>query len=391
MPEHDAAKMIGGYASGTLTEDERRILFETALRDQDVFDVLAGDQALKELLDDPGMRQRLIDGMGPAFAGSAGGWLSRAGVWLKRPTHLALAGSLATALLVSVVVLEVYRQGAPPPPGVVPSGSLPKADGPAKEVSPGARQQVAEPDRALRSKKPSTPAKTALQRPGGWRVTQSFSAPSQQGPARSLFFTGREDREVGSGDVAREERGVSPLEAPGQIRDRRLRRSEQSVRAVAPLGLRYRVLDRQASAAELRIEVNQTGYLYVLEHRSGGEERLLFPLQASDMPESRTAESQARVQPGSSYAVALGARLAILKDEGPYRIVAILSRRPLTDLTADSTRSVDRRLVDEARRTRPHETWVTEQVPGEGGAMYVVNPTVTPEATMAVTLTFEPR
>src|SRR6266446_773684 len=51
---------MGAYATGTLTEAERQLLFDAALDDQDLFDELAREHALKELLDDPGARDRLI-------------------------------------------------------------------------------------------------------------------------------------------------------------------------------------------------------------------------------------------------------------------------------------------------------------------------------------------
>ena len=60
MTGDDIRKLLGGYATGSLTEADRRMLFEAALEDQDLFDELAREQALKELLDQPGARQRLI-------------------------------------------------------------------------------------------------------------------------------------------------------------------------------------------------------------------------------------------------------------------------------------------------------------------------------------------
>lgn len=60
MPKLDYEKLLGGYATGTLTEAECDALFGAALHDQALFNALADDQALKELLDDPESRRRLI-------------------------------------------------------------------------------------------------------------------------------------------------------------------------------------------------------------------------------------------------------------------------------------------------------------------------------------------
>lgn len=388
MAEPEADKMIGGYASGVLTAYEQRVLFEAALCDQDVFDALAEDQALKELLEDPVARRRLIDAMAPASTRPARGWLSSARAWLKRPALLALAGSLATALLVSVVVLEVYRQASVPPPEEVPSTSLRKADRPAAGTAPGIPKGQPEADRADTSHAPPPRAKTTRPGVGAWHVTQSFSKRSTQGPARSLFFS------------------VSPSKAPGRARDRVLGRSEQAAATVGALGLRYRIVDRRAGAVidleqeatiqpqgtlELRVEVNQTGHLYVLEQPPDGEGRLLFPEPPSGPPALRGKGSQALVRPGISYAVALGRRLAALRDQGSYRLLLIFSRRPPFERPSAPSASLGRPLMDELRRMSHTLSLVTERVPGQGGGMYVANPSTTPGAAVVVTVIFDPR
>jgi hypothetical protein len=57
-------RLVGGYATGTLSDAERKLLFEAALDDQELFDELAREQALKELLDEPGAREGLIAALG---------------------------------------------------------------------------------------------------------------------------------------------------------------------------------------------------------------------------------------------------------------------------------------------------------------------------------------
>ena len=48
MTRDEIRGLIGGYATGSLSEAERRTLFEAALDDQELFDELAREQALKE-------------------------------------------------------------------------------------------------------------------------------------------------------------------------------------------------------------------------------------------------------------------------------------------------------------------------------------------------------
>src|SRR4051812_35527652 len=102
----DLRKLIGGYATGTLTESERRMLFEAALDDQELFEELAHEQALKETLDQPGAKQRLITALLPEKKVS----------WWRRPMAWSAIGAvavgtlaLAYALRPKAVVQEIAR------------------------------------------------------------------------------------------------------------------------------------------------------------------------------------------------------------------------------------------------------------------------------------------
>lgn len=66
MTPDEARRLLGGYATGSLTEAERTALFQAALEDQELFDELAGEQVLKEVLDEPGARQRLVTALKPS-------------------------------------------------------------------------------------------------------------------------------------------------------------------------------------------------------------------------------------------------------------------------------------------------------------------------------------
>lgn len=60
MKPIEAEKLLGGYATGTLTEEERQRLFASALEHQAVFDALMDEEALRELLADPAVKTQLI-------------------------------------------------------------------------------------------------------------------------------------------------------------------------------------------------------------------------------------------------------------------------------------------------------------------------------------------
>ncbi|MBZ5678402.1 MAG: hypothetical protein LAP61_29560 [Acidobacteriia bacterium] len=99
MTPEEARKLLGGYATGSLSEAERTALFQAALEDQELFDELAGEQVLKEVLDEPGARQRLIAVLEPPRK-------HRAWLWAM------VAATAAVAVVIGIVV----SQRTPPPP-----------------------------------------------------------------------------------------------------------------------------------------------------------------------------------------------------------------------------------------------------------------------------------
>ncbi|MGH9665719.1 MAG: hypothetical protein ACRD9L_14940, partial [Bryobacteraceae bacterium] len=105
MNPEDAKKLLGGYATGTLTEDERRTLFEAALEDQELFEALAGEQALKEALETPGAREELLRAARahPERRGSR--WV----LALRGPWPWAAAGATALTAVLLVMLVRTER------------------------------------------------------------------------------------------------------------------------------------------------------------------------------------------------------------------------------------------------------------------------------------------
>ncbi|MFO0701535.1 MAG: hypothetical protein U0236_20115 [Nitrospira sp.] len=108
MPEQDLEKLLGGFAADTLTSEEKQQLFHAALRNQDLFNALADEQALKELLADPAVRHRLLQSLqapGSVPAGDSPSWFD----WIRRPSGLTWAGGFAGAVLAIVLGTQVYQ------------------------------------------------------------------------------------------------------------------------------------------------------------------------------------------------------------------------------------------------------------------------------------------
>jgi hypothetical protein len=104
MNPEDVRKLIGGYATGSLSEAERKLLFEAALNDEDLFDELAGEQVLREILEEPGARQRLLSALGAQQKSINAPWWSRPWPWM------------GAAVTVAVVIIMVVAQRTPVPP-----------------------------------------------------------------------------------------------------------------------------------------------------------------------------------------------------------------------------------------------------------------------------------
>ncbi len=78
MSREGIRKLLGGYATGTLTAEEQQALFEAALDDQELFDALAREQSLRDLLGDPAARAQLLAALDDAPAP----WHQRLGRWM---------------------------------------------------------------------------------------------------------------------------------------------------------------------------------------------------------------------------------------------------------------------------------------------------------------------
>ena len=108
MSEHDLEKLLGGFAADTLTPEEKQALYSAALHDQQLFNALTDEQALKELLADPVVRRRLLQALKKTSSSGVGGSLSWLD-WFRRPAGLAFAGGLAAAALAVVLGIRIYQ------------------------------------------------------------------------------------------------------------------------------------------------------------------------------------------------------------------------------------------------------------------------------------------
>lgn len=105
--------LLGGYATNTLTDEEKRQLFEAALNDQTLFDALADEEALKVMLADPEARQRILASLQTTehagVAKKGGKWWD----WFRQQSSLAWTGSMAAVGLALIFGWQMEKEWGP--------------------------------------------------------------------------------------------------------------------------------------------------------------------------------------------------------------------------------------------------------------------------------------
>ena len=281
MSREEIQKLLGGYATDTLGEAERRALFEAALEDQELFDALAKEQALRDVLQEPFARQQLLDALGPARAPVR----IRAWQWLRRPVALAVVGGVA--ILIAVVGLALRRSGThtlrqyfivaqvrTPPAKVFEPPPFPKNEN-LPAILPG--PPILKPERATAM--PLPPALAPASRPADavliGRLAQSL--PPSAELARELYSRANPAAiGLASSALPQARAKMAPAGAafPAArnlgVRYSLLLKSEDGQYAPARLDTQFHPGD----SVRLRIEPNDNGYVYLFQRDSAGGWRL---------------------------------------------------------------------------------------------------------------------
>jgi hypothetical protein len=300
MTPREAEKLLGGYAAGNLTPEEERALAEAALSDQDLFDALAREQSLRDLMADPLARRGLLSALGQ----------SEQRRWrLFRRVALPAAAAVA-----ATVAIGIYIARKPAPPVQVAQLVEPKPPAPIQAAPamlsseeskprPQPREDAAGPRRrnVRRLPAPARPDRAEEKVSGGAQPAQA-PPPPEPGP-KSVASLGLQAMEAqqnaapGAVDfrdsgAPRPQGGIGGLPASPppqehaqakltaarpQIESRRkdvqaapistviLRRQPDGSFADAPAG-GLSVTD----TVRLRFVAGSEGYIYLAERRAGG-------------------------------------------------------------------------------------------------------------------------
>lgn len=174
MTPEEIRKLLGGYATGTLTPEEQQALFEAALDDQALFDLLAKEQPLRDLLQDPTARAQVLAATE-----------SRRREWFPFGRQWALIGAAAAAVL--AVAAGVYLMRPKPAPRAVLTAEL----------------------------KPAPPVPSALSQPAPQQPSLSEKTPMRAKPPMRRAARAAMPRQT-TGDIALDKPAAAPapLAAP---------------------------------------------------------------------------------------------------------------------------------------------------------------------------------
>jgi hypothetical protein len=295
MRPQDAEKLLGGYATDTLTEAERQALFEAALANQDLFNALANEQALRELLSDPRCRRRLLGLLKPRKEP----FYHRFVAWLKRPAPWALAGSVAVMLLIMTAVLRLNRPAATLPPAAQAPVQI------AQKVSPASPEVAPPPPPQLEKKKQRAPA-----------------ARPQPAPVREMQLAEKAETLATAPPPPADKPGLvaavlpAPPAAPAETPKELAPPSFQAQVAAAPKGVGFKAMAEQEAyldaralyyASPLRLRDVGAAPLVAQEARKAPSSRGALDLRRA---ETKAAGGAAPLQPLPG---ALGLRYSILR------------------------------------------------------------------------------
>ena len=149
MNREEIQKLLGGYATDTLTAEEQQALFAAALEDQELFDALGREQSLRDLLRDPAARAHLLAALdAPATT-----------PWFRR-WWMPLSAAAVAVALASVAIVAVRRQPPAAPPVTIakleplvapPVGAMPQPAPASAPVEPRPSRADAVPAQAKES------------------------------------------------------------------------------------------------------------------------------------------------------------------------------------------------------------------------------------------------
>ena len=323
MRDANIERLLGGYATNTLTEAERSALFEAALEDQELFNALQDEEVLRDVLQDPDSRasiKRVLDKPAPQ---PRNGWLTTGWAWGLG------AGAAAAAALTFVALSptvsrdqQVHVAVSQPPPPVL----SPAAEAPTKKAVPESNKAVS---RAPEPRRQVTRERAAIQMSATAPPALATAQPAAIHVAQQADAQAKLSEAVGSAAVQSTLRATSSAYVPGAT----LRQDM----------IRYSVLKRGADGSfnrlspgddikagdsvQLMISPAISGALLLQEEIPGGAWTTIFPAASAGLP---VTENREVVIPDSPMLIngPRQLRLVLSQPQSPRPIITVLRLVP---------------------------------------------------------------
>ncbi|MCE3224529.1 MAG: uncharacterized protein K0S58_2709 [Nitrospira sp.] len=329
MSEHDVEKLLGGFAADTLMPEERIRLYTAAMQDQQVVNALTDEQALKELLADPQVRDRLLRTLQqPAISpeGSHSWW-----AWFKRSADFAFAGGLAALLFAGAFGTKIYLE----------------------RLDRDTQSNSTDNALAVHTPAPSTRGQPSADEPV---LKAKESMDSLRTPAKKDALAARaaEQERLASPAALQTVQAAASAPVTGAaaptLSARALFYGNQSIDAAAaprPLGLRYSFVVRDTDGHErevdaptaakstgplrISVEANQDAFLQILQSLGASGTRLWWPPQ-------ETGKISLKVLAGKRSDIPLPPSA----ENGLLNLIIRLSPKPFAPLTMQEVGMLDR-------------------------------------------------
>ena len=312
MTQEEIRKLLGGYATNALTADERRMLFEAALEDQELFNALGNEDALRELLDDPVSRDQVRRALAGPIASKRPGFWSRPVFWSRRwLLGVAIPAAAAVILIIMMNRANAPRLIAPPVPQTMTTNIAPTA--------PPELTAKLEPAPKEARKQSKTKALNRIQIAAGQMSTDAVAAPAIPSPAQL--------------EAPRPAMASLRAAAPAAIPDAIRQQFSAGFPPNAPLYqgplVRYSLVRSGAAGDDIRVEVTTgtAGYLALYEVDTAGNSKRVYPVnQSANEPAVRVLPNLAIQIPNSPIKLAdAGQKLRlVMVPAGPPATIGLL-------------------------------------------------------------------
>jgi hypothetical protein len=372
-----------------LTQEERKRLYSAALQDQQLFNALADEQALKELLADPDVRLRLLQALkqpGPATTGGPLPWWA----WIRKPAGLAWAGGFAAAVLAIAFGTRMYQENLDRAATSVVSEEARPAAPAMQRSQPAMEPPPSAPAPELKAKEKADAAKKDKQTDKLARRERLAPASTQEArSSRSLA-----EHAATAAPAPQAPAGLSAAVAPAPKKNARaLFYGEDSGRSgsqAKPLGLRYSfvrrgtdgqlqevtaaMVARSSEPVRITVEATQEAYVQLLQNLGSAGTRLWWPPQ-------ETGKISLKLQAGKRNEIPMPPPA----ENGLITLIIRLSSKPFGPLTMQEVGMLDRfsanLLIEtvspgETTGVQEQATYVVSQDPSTSAQLAIEIPVV---------------